>query len=253
MRKSLERRLNETQVTLELYQEAGLQNDKSAVFMRDMIGRMTRRKNMSTGQRRYLDSLIEQGAPKVHNAELVEKITEAISTPGMELSGQPLQDFRFKLSKGWKLSEKQLAFMNSLLDQADKLKAAGLPVLGDEEKHIVQQLITYGYGRGDYYWGHRPGHFRTWTNACAFFDTHGTLLPNDLSRLKNAFKGAYKTLTQPRFNVGDMCKAGMHNGIVMTLPYAAKNSQSLLVDILVNSDVKTFSEKTLGKRLAKHA
>ena len=50
-RKSLERRLSETQATLELWKAAGLENDRSAQFMRDMIARMQRNKGLSAGQR----------------------------------------------------------------------------------------------------------------------------------------------------------------------------------------------------------
>ncbi len=66
-RKSLAVRLAETKATLELWKAAGMEQDRSAQFMRDMIVRMERNRGLSTGQRKYVDSLIEQGAPQVHN------------------------------------------------------------------------------------------------------------------------------------------------------------------------------------------
>ena len=249
-RKSWEVRLNEARLCLALWQTAGMEQDRSALFIRDMIARLERRKGISAGQRKYLDSLIEQGAPQRHNVEMCERIDRAMAVPGMELMRSPLSDFQFKLSKGWRLSEKQMRFLNSMLDQADTLDG-GIPQLSEEDKRLAEALITYGYGRGDYYWQHRPGHYRTWQNAIAFFDSHGTLLESDFQRLKNAFKGAARKIQNPRFEIGDMCAHNGANGMVMSTPYALKNSRWLLVDILIDGDVRHVSEESLGKRLVK--
>ena len=249
-RKALAVRLAEAKATLALYSAAGLEQDKSTHFMRDMISRLELKKGISAGQRRYLDSLIDQGAPKLHNVEMCQKIDDAMTVAGMELLRSPLGDFRYKLSKGWKLSEKQMKFLESMLTKAHEL-ADGIPMLAEEDKRLAEALITYGYGRGDYYWQHRPGHYRTWQNAIAFFDSHGTLLESDYSRLKNVFKGAAKKISSPRFAIGDMCAHAGLNGMVMSTPYAVRTHKYLLVDILIDGDVKTVTEESLGKRLVK--
>lgn len=249
-RKKAEVRLAEARLTYQLYVDAGMENDRSAMFMRDMIVRLEHRKGISAGQRKYLDSLIDQGAPVRHNVELCEKIDAAIEVAGMELMRRPLSDFRYKLTKGWKLSEKQMKFLESMLEQADGL-AGGIPELAEEDKRLAEALITYGYGRGDYYWMHRPGHYQTWQNAIAFFDSHGTLLESEFRRLKNAFKGTAKKIMNPRFSIGDMCAYSGMNGMVMSTPYALRNRSSLLVDILIDGDVRQVPEDSLGKRLVK--
>ncbi len=249
-RKKAEVRLAEAKLTHQLWVDAGMEHDRSAMFMRDMIVRLERRKGISAGQRKYLDSLIDQGAPVRHNVELCEKIEAAMEVAGMELMRRPLGDFRYKLSKGWKLSEKQMKFLESMLDQAEGL-AGGIPELSGDDKRLAEALITYGYGRGDYYWQHRPGHYRTWQNATAFFDSHGTLLESEFRRLKNAFKGATKKISNPRFAIGDMCAYQGMNGMIMSTPYALRNHRHLLVDILIDGDVRQVPEDSLGKRLVK--
>ena len=247
-RKSLDLRLSQARETLALWQAAGMETDRAATFIRDMIARMERKKGMSTGQRRFLDSLIEQGAPRRHNVERCAEIEEAMSVAGMELLQQPLSDFRYKLSKGWNLSEKQEKFLVGMLEKAKEL-ASGLPTLTDDEKWIVEQLIAYGYGRGDYYWHHRPGHYRTWQNAMHFYETHGTLLDQDMRRLKNAFKGTTRVLVTPRFEEGSLASYRGEAVVVIGKPYALSGSRSLLQDVLRNGEVVAAVEKDLRKRL----
>ncbi len=247
-RKSLDLRLSQARETLALWQTAGLENDRPATFIRDMIARMERKKGMSTGQRRFLDNLIEQGAPQTHNVDRCAEIEEAMAVSGMELLQQPLSDFRYKLSKGWNLSEKQEKFLAGMLEKAKEL-ASGLPTLTDDEKWLVEQLIAYGYGRGDYYWMHRPGHHRTWQNAMHFYETHGTLLEQDLQRLKKAFKGTSRTLITPRFEEGSLASHKGDAVVVIGRPYAITGSRSVLQDVLKDGTVVAAVEKDLRKRL----
>jgi hypothetical protein len=249
-RKSRELRLSQAREAYNLWTEAGFGNDRSALFLRDMIAKLDRSKSLSAGQRKYLDGLIESGTPITHNKERLEVIDEAIGIAGMELMHQPLSDFRFKLSKGWKLSEKQEAFLTNLLGQAETLKSGMLP-LNEKDAWLVEQLIAYGYGRGDYYWQHRPGHYRSWQNAMHFYETHGTVLESDFARLKNAFKGATKRLVNPRFVEGDLANCGGVAVVVIGEPYSSNTSSDLLQDVLLDGQVHAREEKTLRKRLLK--
>jgi hypothetical protein len=249
-RKSRAVRLSQARDVYNLWLEAGLQNDRSALFLRDMIVRLDKSKSVSAGQRKYLDGLIESGAPVTHNKERLAVIDAAIGVAGMELMHQPLSDFRFKLSKGWKLSEKQDAFLTSMLTKAETLKSGMIP-LNERDTWLVEQLIAYGYGRGDYYWQHRPGHYRSWQNAMHFYETHGTMLESDFSRLKNAFKGATKRLTNPRFVKGDLASSGGVAVVIISEPYSSNTSSDLLQDVLMMGEVVSREEKTLRKRLPK--
>ena len=250
-RKSVAKRLEEAKATLVLWEGAGQGGDRSAQFMRDMIVRLERRRGLSKGQRNYLDNLIEQGEPKVHNEERVAEIKKAQETPGMEAMAGPLGDFAYKLSKGWNLSEKQEGFLMSLLEQAKKLQETGLPVLTDAEKRLVEQLLIYATGRGDWYWQHRQGGYNAWQNALRFYETHGTLDERSFSRLKNTFKGATKHLMTPRFPEGSLAVWRNQPVIVVSSPFAVKGQKGICIDALVDGEPRVVLVEQLRKRMSK--
>ena len=114
-RKSLELRKSQTEDLISQYSEAGLTQDRSYRFLQDMLNKMQTSRNLSKGQRTYLDDLIEQGAPKPKNEERVKEILTAASVDGMQHVARTLNDFAYKVGKGWSLSEKQEKFLTKLL------------------------------------------------------------------------------------------------------------------------------------------
>ena len=250
-RKSAAKRLEEAKATLELWEGVGMGGDRSAQFMRDMITRLGRNRGLSKGQRNYLDSLIEQGAPKTHNEDRVAEIKRAQETAGMETMAGPLGDFAYKLSKGWKLSEKQTAFLESLLEQAKQLQENGLPVLTESEKRLVEHLLVYAAGRGDWYWSHRQGGYNAFQNALRFYETHGTLDDRSFSRLKNTFKGAVRKLTEPKFPEGSLAIWGDKPAIIVSAPYAMRGYKDICIDALIDGEPKTVAVEQLRKRMRK--
>jgi hypothetical protein len=246
-RKSLDRRLSETTVTLKLWEEAGLESDRSAIFLRDMIARMQRGRGLSTGQRKYVDSLIDQGAPKVHNAEVIALIDEAVKVPGMTQCVQPLSDFRYKLSKGWKLSEKQQAFLDGMLKQAEELAANGMPVLSKRDRDLIVGLCKQCRTQSDWYWSHRPGAHRAYRNAEQMFHEHGTVTEQVLARFKNQNKSTTRLYETPRVLPGILAYVRRDPAVVMTVPYF-NDSGILVQDVLVLGELRTVAESAIGKR-----
>ena len=119
-RKSRELRLSQTKCLIEAYSDAGIGHaDRSFRFINDMVARLERGKGMSTGQRKYLDSLIDQGVPKLKNEARVNEILAAAKVDGMQQVASTLSDFAFKAGKGWSLSEKQEKFLSNLLAKAE--------------------------------------------------------------------------------------------------------------------------------------
>lgn len=250
-RKSAVKRLEEAKATLALWEGAGMGGDRAANFIRDMIVRLERARGLSKGQRNFLDNLIEQGAPKAHNSDRCEEIARAIGTPGMETMTNPLSDFRYKLSKGWRLSEKQEAFLQSLLDQAKKLQEEGLPTLTEDEKRLVEHLLVYAAGRGDWYWAHRQGGYNAFQNALRFYETHGTLDERSFARLKNTFKGATKHLTEPKFPEGSLAIWHNQPAIIVSAPFAQRGYSEIMCNALVSGEPTTVALKHLRKRMTK--
>ncbi len=246
-RKSLAVRLAETKATLELWKAAGMEQDRSAQFMRDMIVRMERNRGLSTGQRKYVDSLIEQGAPQVHNKDLCERITAAMEVPGMEGCREPLADFNYKLSKGWKLSPKQRGFLDNMLSQADGLRETGLPVLSESDTALVEGIIRGCSRQNGYYWSHRPGAYKAYENAAREMQIHGTVLEFTLARLKNSNKSVTRRYENPRLAEGTLAYCRRDAAMVMSAPYFDHVGR-LVQDVLVNGELRTVLEDTIGKR-----
>jgi len=156
-RKSLELRLSQTQSLMEAYDASGLENDRSYRFMSDMAYRMNLGKGMSTGQRRYLDNLIDQGVPKPKNESRVKEILAAAGVDGMQNVKTTLHDFAFKVGKGWSLSEKQEKFLANLLVKAETLKIDGRFRPSDEMVEDLENANAVCATKNSWYWNHRPG------------------------------------------------------------------------------------------------
>jgi hypothetical protein len=246
-RKSLQRRLSETITSLELWVDAGLGSDRQAQFLRDMISRMQRGKGLSAGQRKYVDSLIDQGAPKIYNAATLALIDTALVVAGMEQQRQPLTDFRYKLSKGYELSEKQQAFLNGMLAQAVQLTKNGMPELSKSDRDLVVGLFAACRTQSNWYWSHRPGAHRAYQNAESMFHVHGTVTATVLERFKNQNKTIVRRYEEPRMHAGLLAYIQRDPAVIMSTPYF--NTSGVLVqDVLVAGELKTVPEAGIKKR-----
>ena len=245
-RKSRTLRLSEAQALLAAYTAAGLEQDRSYTFLRDMVTRLGRR-DISGGQKKYLDSLITQGVPQPKNPERCAEIQAAIDTAGMEGVVQPLSDFKFKLSKGWSLSEKQEKFLQSLLSQATQLRETGLPVLSEQERSLVEGLLRHAKTKGGYYWQHRYGTAQLMERVKEFYALHGTVLERDLARLKKAFKGVVRQITEVRAPSGSLAYIARDAVMVVSDPYIGPRGH-VVQEVLHNGEYKIVREKQIGKR-----
>ena len=82
-RKPRIQRLQEAQALLSEYTQAGLADDYHARFIRDMVTRLTGARNLTSKQKSWLDSLIEQGVPAPKgDPALIQRIERALQTPG---------------------------------------------------------------------------------------------------------------------------------------------------------------------------
>jgi len=117
-----------------MYTEAGLADDFRYSFIRDMISRLDRNRGTTTKQRNWIDSLIEEGIPAPKgDPVLLTRIEAAQAVIGMkEYDTNILGEFAGKIRRGWDLSEKQTAWMQKLLDEANRLAVEG-PFTIDEE------------------------------------------------------------------------------------------------------------------------
>jgi len=253
-RKSQVQRLTDAAHTLTLWEVAGHGQEKPALFISQMIQRIEAGKYPSAGQRKWLDSLTDEGVsafPVTHNQDRLDEIDEAINTTAMSRV-DVLRDFRFKLKKGWNLSEKQESFLTSLLEQARDLRANGLPALTDDDKHLVESLIRYGetVGNGDYY-GYQQGKAAFIREVKEFYFIHKTVTKNHIQSLCKMFKGVSIALTEKKHPVGSLVPAAGRNGIVMSDAYVNVNGK-LMIDVMASGQLKAVNYKWVGKRLLKN-
>jgi len=253
-RKSQAQRLEDARLTLASWQSQGHGQEKPAVFLAQMVTQMERGKYPSSGQRKWLDQLTEQGVagfPITHNQSRLEEIDEAINTDAMQ-SVSVLSDFRYKLKKGWSLSEKQEAFLASLLEQARDLRENGLQALNEDEQFLVESLLRHGTrsGQNDYY-GYQQGKAAFIREVKQFYDLHGTVTPRHIVSLKKMYKGTTKALTEKKHSIGSLVPAAGRNGIVMSDVYVDERGQVVL-DVMAAGRVKAVLYNMVGKRLLKN-
>lgn len=254
-RKSQVLRLLDAKLALTLWEAAGHGQEKPALFIRQMVQRIEAGKYPSAGQRKWLDTLTDEGAaafPVTHNQDRLVEIDEAINTNAMSRV-DVLRDFRFKLKKGWNLSEKQESFLTSLLEQARDLRANGLPTLTDDEKFLVESLIRYGetVGNGDYY-GYQQGKAAAFIREVKeFYFIHKTVTKNHIQSLCKMFKGVSIALTEKKHPIGSLVPAAGRNGIVMSDAYVNVNGK-LMIDVMASGQLKAVNYKWVGKRLLKN-
>lgn len=135
----------------------GCTNDRTVSFVTDMVARLQRGRGMSAKQRAWFDTAVLSDPPEPKNKELVASLRAAANLAGMEKVKEPLNDFAYKLSKGWSLSEKQVGFMNKLMDKAKEIRENGPWAPTDEERKQVEIGVAFTRRYSDYYLSSCPG------------------------------------------------------------------------------------------------
>lgn len=111
---------------VEEYDAAGLSGHRNAKFAQDMIGRTQLGKGFTAGQRKWVESIINEPIPTAKDQALYDQILSASETKGLkQRSKEILLEFSIKVFNGWNLSEKQSVFLASLLKEADDVSENG--------------------------------------------------------------------------------------------------------------------------------
>ena len=162
MRKSKEKRIEEATALMEGYEAESLTADYRYRFISDVKARLLRGKPMSTKQRSWFDSLVEEGVPVIDtDKEKISDIKSALALRGMEHRQEPLQSFLSTLARGRNLSEKQEKFLSSMLKEADNIREYG-PYSPDPK--IIERLrdcVRLSKSYSTMYWSTHPGTYRS--------------------------------------------------------------------------------------------
>ena len=213
-RKSAILRLSQAAKLFSEFTEAGLADSYQGKFIRDSIARLNSGRGLSKKQRNWLDSLIEEGVPAPKNPEQVARLEAAAAVVGMEGKASILIDFANKYRNGWKLSEKQVGFMNKLLADSDAMAISGPYTPDAETIEILKLCIELSRARNSMYWSTHAGTHSALSRAMDWIawntapESERGNRPNldewCTNKLIKSFRSKLAELSKPRFTPGEM-------------------------------------------------
>ena len=207
MRKSAEQRISDVKAAIAQWSASVPSSDRRVSFMQDSLARLERGKGLTPRQREWLDQLCAEGppAPKGDPA-LLARIDAAM--PHLTPRGrEALTSFRSTIARGYELSEKQSAFMGTLLQDAERVAREGkwqptaeMLALGVFASRVVD-------GRSNMWKGSHPG---TTTAANRILSTLGTdagpEAPDEwcFKKVIEAVGPAVREFQSPKFQEGEL-------------------------------------------------
>ena len=156
-RMSAEKRIELGNEMIQRYENAGFPNQRSVLFVRDMICRLKSGRGMTARQRAWFDSEIFSEPPELQNKGIVMSIRAAAQMPEMGDVVEPLAQFADKLSAGRSLSEKQQAWLVTLLEKAENIRKNGPWKPNSDEIKQIEIGWAFMHRYGSYYWQANPG------------------------------------------------------------------------------------------------
>ena len=239
-RMSTSKRIDLGNQMLQRWVDAGCDSDRSVLFVKDMITRLSRGKNMSTKQREWFDKAVLTNPPEPQNEELVTRLRDAAQLAGMEKVASVLIDFSYKLSRGWNLSEKQTAFMNKLLAKADDIRINGVWSPTEEQKSAIEMGVAFSKRYTHYYLSGCPGlskainECRDWLNG----DVEN-LDEWSANKVISLCKGDRKVIAdaKDRWPVGSLVETKKGKlGLVLNVPHVGMSNGKPVITLLVDGN-----------------
>lgn len=212
-RKSKELRLNQAENLSAAWGQSAFAGDKAHRFIDDMVFRLKRGKGLSAGQRRWLDSLIEEGVPVVPEDAVsgVSAIEDAISVfhavggDDYDWEINVLRDFRNRVAKNYKMSEKQQSLLDRLVSDANKIASGEVWSPSSEELVELGAAAKLYHGYTNFWKCERPAVSRAVKAVEDFVSGDSkSLKQKHAEKLLYAVRGRLKKFTNPRFSSGDL-------------------------------------------------
>ena len=221
-------------------------------FINDCIYRLQRGKGLSQGQRRWADSIIEEGLQKLEcpekNRKLFDRIENALKMAHVSHNHNVLGEFAVKLSRGWDLSEKQLSWCESMLAEAE----AGPWVPTEEEIKTMRHLNNVRFSRNTYWYGGSPRVAEAMSRISDFLEAGTPFRKYLFDTAARSFNNKIKEIDNPRFQIGDKCFIRRNNewriGFVMTAPYTCNQLRSVCYDVLIDGMTEKKGTESLKKQ-----
>lgn len=252
-RKSAALRLQQSEKLISEYEAAGLGDCRNCNFVKDMVWYLKNNRSLSPKRRAWLDSLIEEGVPAPKNEGLVKEILAAANLKGMERRKAIMTDFAGKLHRGWTLSAKQQAWLDSLMAEAKDIKENGIWAPDDELKAKMEIAVRIGSGKNGYYWQHRPGTAKSHDRVANWL-AH----PEDTQidewackKLLKAYKTTFNELENPSHEIGALRNYQGQPALVSGVPFI-NDRGTLVYPLIVNGQLIEANKNQIGKRFLKN-
>lgn len=261
-RKSRDLRISQTKSLIKEYEKEGLFADYRYRFISDALSRLERSRSLSTRQRSWLDSLIEEGVPQIKRDEdLIKKIKDAIDLRGMGHRKSTLTDFLNKVSAGRDLTAKQSAFLNGMIKEAESIRASG-PYVPEESIAIkLRQCIQFAKSYSSMYWQTHPGTYRALKNVEEWLESIDSESDEEffidewsVNKLCKAMSSKLREINEkPYVSPGDLvwCRMGYRRepvtGIVSGVAEISQSGE-IVYPILREGKLDLVGSKSLTKR-----
>lgn len=241
VRTTAEARIQLGKQMVETWTAAGHGNNRSCLFVKDMLDRMSYGKGLSPKQREWYDAVVVTPPPETKNKDKVEAIRSAAKVEGLkESDAQTLNDFARRLGNGWSLSDKQVVFMDSLLQKAEKLRTEGPWIPTDEEKAAILQGLNFTKRYNQYYLANRPGLGRAAAAAIAWHLQGRPIDKKDAEVLMNICKGEKAAMKKfaKKYPVGSLVNDDLDRAVlVMSAPYPRDFDGHVVINAMVDGKV----------------
>ena len=255
MRKSKEKRIEEATALMEGYEAESLTADYRYRFISDMKARLLRGKSMSTKQRSWFDSLVEEGVPVIDtDKEKISAIKSALALRGMEHRQEPLQSFLSTLARGRSLSEKQEKFLTSMLDEADRVRENGPYSPSPEVVERLRDCVQLSKSYTTMYWSTHPGTYKSLQSVKLWLEDQDRHIDAwSVEKLLKAMRSKLDELHEKPYVVpGDfiwchMFGEGLVPGVVVEAASISEKGQ-IVYGVLSGSEVVSVSRGSLSKR-----
>lgn len=232
-------------------------------FISDMVSRMENNKGLSPRQKQFAQNLIDAGVPSKPDCPEADEL-EALIPFINQRGGNIILEMAGKIRKGWKLSEKQRKFLDSLVAEAkENQKNPFTPSAADVEDMRLIAKCSSLYDK--VYWGTHlrlESYVQNIKNYLSLIDDGVEQLPfitrKDIDNGLEAVKGKVKMLQNPRVKEGDLVYGMWWEGQamvcsdvdVMPVQYRhGKNTyHNIAAQVLVDGILRNVPVEQMSKR-----
>jgi hypothetical protein len=225
MRMSSAKRIELGEQACNQYESAGLHWHKNINFVKDMLVRLRHGRSMSKKQREWYDNIVTSPLPTAKNQDIFDALVAAAAVEGVSDHKRKTMLDLASSAFLYNLSDKQVNFINSLLDYANEIKVNGPWEPTPEEIERCKIAIRLHTCRNAWWWSQNAGVARArdvvWyyllhgENGEAFkqsmraspafppFQMPASLEPWHVKILLKSFKTRIDGYLDPKWKVGD--------------------------------------------------